>query len=742
MHNSGKLLLIVAIIITACNNDDIARYVDPNIGGVAPLLTTKNPTVHRPHSMIRVFPITKPGLNDRYLSDKIYGFALNMPAYRMGTVTELMPTNGKLNLNRNEYASSYDHDLEEVHPWYQKVSLEDSKIDADWTTTERAVIYRFKFNSKDSCNIIFRSGRKAFIKVKGKNIVEGWEEFQGVRQFFHAEFSQHFDQSGSFESGKIKTETEIAGNAVGMYVTFPSVEKPVEVRIGISYIDEHQAAMNLQEEIKNKSFESIKKESHQIWANELGKIKVEGGTERQKRIFYTSLYRSMERMVNISEDGRYYSGYDGKIHEDGGRPFYVDDWLWDTFRSLHPLMLILNPSQQADMVESYVRMYEQSGWMPGFPQFYGDFPAMIGFHSAALVWDTYQKGETDFSVEKAYEGLKKNAMQGTMLPWRNGPQCSLDSFYLQNGWYPALPVDSAESVAGVNVFEKRQAVALTLEHSYDDWCLAQLAKALGKTDDYSNFMKRSKNYRNVFNPETGFMAPKMANGKWIEPFDPQLSGGIGSRSFFAENNAWTWNFSVQHNIPDLIGLLGGNDAFVKRLDALFNEPTRNAKWQFMGQFPDATGLNGMFVAGNEPSFHIPYLYDYAGQPWRTQRRIREIMDMWFDDRPLGIPGDEDGGGLCSWYVFSAMGFFPVTPGNGEYAIGSPFFNSIKITLPNGKTFTVVAKNCSKKNKYIQSAALNGKELNRPFIRHTDIVQGGKLYLDMGDSPNKDWGTKP
>ncbi|MEI7422287.1 MAG: GH92 family glycosyl hydrolase [Prolixibacteraceae bacterium] len=732
----------MAIIITACNNDDIARYVDPNIGGVAPLLTTKNPTVHRPHSMIRVFPITKPGLNDRYLSDKIYGFALNMPAYRMGTVTELMPTNGKLNLNRNEYASSYDHDLEEVHPWYQKVSLEDSKIDADWTTTERAVIYRFKFNSKDSCNIIFRSGRKAFIKVKGKNIVEGWEEFQGVRQFFHAEFSQHFDQSGSFESGKIKTETEIAGNAVGMYVTFPSVEKPVEVRIGISYIDEHQAAMNLQEEIKNKSFESIKKESHQIWANELGKIKVEGGTERQKRIFYTSLYRSMERMVNISEDGRYYSGYDGKIHEDGGRPFYVDDWLWDTFRSLHPLMLILNPSQQADMVESYVRMYEQSGWMPGFPQFYGDFPAMIGFHSAALVWDTYQKGETDFSVEKAYEGLKKNAMQGTMLPWRNGPQCSLDSFYLQNGWYPALPVDSAESVAGVNVFEKRQAVALTLEHSYDDWCLAQLAKALGKTDDYSNFMKRSKNYRNVFNPETGFMAPKMANGKWIEPFDPQLSGGIGSRSFFAENNAWTWNFSVQHNIPDLIGLLGGNDAFVKRLDALFNEPTRNAKWQFMGQFPDATGLNGMFVAGNEPSFHIPYLYDYAGQPWRTQRRIREIMDMWFDDRPLGIPGDEDGGGLCSWYVFSAMGFFPVTPGNGEYAIGSPFFNSIKITLPNGKTFTVVAKNCSKKNKYIQSAALNGKELNRPFIRHTDIVQGGKLYLDMGDSPNKDWGTKP
>lgn len=740
MQHIYKLAGLLLLFFASCKEKDVTLYVDPNIGSVAPLLTTKNPTVHRPHSMVRVFPVTKPGLNDRYLSDKIYGFALNMPAYRMGYVTELMPTIGKLNLNKNEYAELYDHDQEEVHPWYHKVSLEDSN--ADWTTTERAVIYRFKFNGKDSCNIIFRSGRKASFKVTGNNIIEGWEEFEKTRQYFYAEFNQPFNKSGSFESGKIKAETEIAGNAVGMYVTFTSLEKPVEVRIGISYIDGHQAAMNLQKETNNKSFESIKEEGHQIWENELGKIKVEGGTEREKRIFYTSLYRSMERMVNISEDGRYFSGYDGKIHDDGGRPFFVDDWLWDTYRSLHPLMLILNPPQQADMVESYIRMYEQSGWMPGFPQFYGDFPAMIGFHSAALVWDTYQKGETDFSVQKAYEGLKKNAMQATMLPWRTGSMCSLDSFYLKNGWYPALPEDSAESVSMVHGFEKRQAVALTLEHSYDDWCLAQLAKALGKNADYDYFTQRSKNYRNVFNPATGFMAPKMANGKWVEPFDPQLSGGVGSRSFYAENNAWTWNFSVQHDIPDLIELLGGKDAFVKRLDALFNEPTHISKWQFMGQFPDATGLNGMFVTGNEPSFHIPYLYNYAGQPWRTQRRIREIMDIWFDDRPLGIPGDEDGGGLCSWYVFSAMGFYPVTPGSGEYAIGSPFFNKIEIQLPDNKTFTVVAKNCSKKNKYIQSATLNGKELNRPFIHHIEIVHGGKLYLDMGARPNKAWGVEP
>jgi predicted alpha-1,2-mannosidase len=742
MKKTDYLLLILFLILQSCNEKDVSLYVDPNIGSVAPLLTTKVPTVHRPNSMVRVFPLTRPGLNDRYLSDKIYGFAVNMPAYRQGYVTEIMSITGELNLNRNESASVYDHDLEEVHPWYHKVILEDYGIKADWTTTERSVIYRFDFNKNDSCNIIFRSSDNASFKISGTNTIRGWETSEGGRQYFHAEFSSPFDESGSFRSGTAKPETEISGNGVGVYAVFKDPEKPVEVRIGISFIDEDQAAENLHKETADRKFESISDESHKIWKESLGKIKVEGGTERQKRIFYTSLYRSMERMVNISENGRYYSGYDKKVHTDDARPFYVDDWLWDTYRSLHPLMLILDPSRQSDMVESYIRMYDQSGWMPGFPQFYGDFPAMIGFHSAALVWDTWQKGVRNISIEKAYEGLRKNAIKGTMLPWRMGPMCSLDSLYQSLGWYPALPEDSLETVQMVDGFEKRQAVAVTLEHSYDDWCLAQLAKDLGKEADYNYFMKRSENYRNLFNPATGFFAPRMADGRWVDPFDPQLSGGVGSRLYFAENNAWTWNFSVQQNIPDLIKLTGGDEAFIKRLDRLFNEPTKVSKWQFMGQFPDATGLNGMFVAGNEPSFHIPYLYNYAGQPWKTQRRIREVMDMWFDDRPLGIPGDEDGGGLCSWYVFSAMGFFPVTPGSGEYAIGSPFFNSVKIKLPDGKVFSVEARDCSKKNKYIQSARLNGKELNRPFISHKDIAGGGKLQLVMGELPNKNWGIDP
>ena len=731
--------IFLLLLLTFACNEDVSVYVDPNIGTVAHLLTTKAPTVHRPNSMVRVFPITEPGLNDRYLSDKIYGFALNMPAYRNHHVTELMPLSGDLKLKRDDIAAVYDHDMEEVHPWYHRVYLEDYDITVDWTTTERAVVYRFDYNKADSCFAIFRTLGKASFTLDNKNVVHGWEEFEKIKQFFHAEISEPVQSSGTISANKSNPGNEISGAQAALYLVFNKPEKPVEIRIGISYISEEQAARNLHSETYGKKFKSLMEKSHEIWKDALGKIEVKGGTERQKRIFYTSLYRCYERMVNISEEGKYFSAYDGKLHIDNGRPFFVDDWLWDTYRGLHPLMSILNPETQANMVNSYILMYEQSGWMPGFPQVYGDFSAMTGFHSAALVWDSYQKGIKNFDVAKAYEGLKKNALQATMLPWRNGPMCRLDSFYHANGYYPALPPDSVETVNLVHGFEKRQSVAVTLEHSYDDWCLAQLGKALGKNDDYNYFIKSSENYNNLFNPVNGFFAPKMENGKFIAPFDPQLSGGVGARMYYTENNAWTWNFFVPQNIPHLIDLMGGNESFIKRLDVLFNEPTRISKWQYMGQFPDATGLNGQFVAGNEPSMHIPYLYNYAGAPWKTQRRIREIMDMWFDDKPIGIPGDEDGGGLCSWYVFSAMGFFPVTPGSGEYAIGSPVFESVDITLPNDKIFCIKAQNCSKKNKYIQSARLNGKELNKAFIKHSDIVQGGKLELVMGEKPNKKWG---
>jgi predicted alpha-1,2-mannosidase len=385
-------------------------------------------------------------------------------------------------------------------------------------------------------------------------------------------------------------------------------------------------------------------------------------------------------------------------------------------------------------------MYEQGGWMPSFPILFGDNPCMNGHHSAAIIADAYLKGIRNFDVEKAYEGLKKNAMEATMLPWRNGPMCSLDTFYLNKGYYPALNIGEKETVSQVNSFEKRQSVAVTLEHSYDDWCLAQLAKALNKDNDYNYFMKRSHNYANLYNPETGFFAPKNSAGEWVKDFDPRFSGGLGNRDYYDENNGWTYLWDVQHDVAGLIQLMGGREKFVNRLNQLFIEPLGKWKPDFLQQMPDATGNVGQYVMGNEPSLHIPYLYNYAGAPWRTQYRVRSLLDTWFTNSPFGIPGDEDGGGLSAFVVFSSIGFYPVTPGMPVFNIGSPLFTDVAVKLQNNKTFIVSAKESSRQNKYIQRAKLNGKEWNKPWFSWDDIKNGGELVLEMGDRPNFKWGA--
>ncbi len=336
---------------------------------------------------------------------------------------------------------------------------------------------------------------------------------------------------------------------------------------------------------------------------------------------------------------------------------------------------------------------------------------------------------------KTYEGLKKRALESTMLPWRNGPLTELDEFYHKKGYYPALKVGQKEHVAEVDKLENRQCVSVTLGHSYDDWCLAMLARDLGRKDDFDFFLKKAANYKNLFDPEIGFFAPRSDDGEWVRPFDPKLSGGFGGRDYFAENNAWTYLFDVQHDVQGLIHLLGGKEKFIKKLDALFTEDCGTRKSTYLAQFPDATGLVGQFAMGNEPSLHIPYLYNYAGMPWKTQKRIRMLMDLWFTNSPFGMCGDEDGGGISSFYVFSAMGFYPVTPGSPYYNIGSPIFSNIEIDLGEGNFFSIEAKNCSKQNKYIQSAELNGKELKNPYFAHDDIAQRGQIEIRDG-SPAK------
>ncbi|HWC97706.1 MAG TPA: GH92 family glycosyl hydrolase [Candidatus Sulfopaludibacter sp.] len=698
-------------------------YVNPNIGTIGHLLTATVPYVQVPHGMARIAPVTTPGTQDRYLADRIFGF----PA---GPATLAAYTG-------DNAVSHYDHDFETTTPFSYKVRLDDSDIQAEATATQSAAYFRFQFPAAAHAHISLNV-RGGQVETAGADAVSGSgsagrnEGAAGIHYFFYAEFSKALPRDAS--------QASVRGSFVADFPT--TVGEFIEVRVGTSHISVEQAKKNLQREIPKWGFDVVKAKTRAAWNQALSTILVKGGTEKQKTIFYTALYRTLCRMTDITEDGQYYSGYDQKVHTADGHDFYVDDGLWDTYRSAHPLSLLIETQRQLDMVRSYIRMYQQSGWMPSFPSLGGDRAVMIGHHSTALIADVYAKGYRDFDVEAAYAGMKKNAMESTLLPWKRGGLTDLDKVYMEKGFFPALAKGETETSKDVHASERRQAVSVTLENCYDDWCLSQVAKGLGKQDDYAYFLKRAHNYANVFNEKTGFMTPKSADGKWVEDFDPKLGGGQGGRAWFAECNSWVYTWHVQHDPAGLMALMGGKDKFAAKLEQLFNEQPGTSKFAFLGQFPDMTGLIGMYPQGNEPAFHIPYLFDYCGQPWKTQRRVRQIMDVWYGDGPLGICGDEDGGAMSSWYVLSAMGFYPVSPGQPAYEIGSPLFEETRITLDKGKIFTITARNVSAQNKYIQSAMLNGKAWDKPWFAHSDIAGGGSLVLVMGPKPNLTWGTGP
>ena len=566
----------------------------------------------------------------------------------------------------------------------------------------------------------------------------GVEEFQGMKAFVYGEVNQA-GQAGKLDIGQLDLRRNETSTKPGAWIRF-GTDSPatIELKYAISFISPEQAKANLAAEIPGWDFEALKNDAEQKWSKVLNQIQVKGGTERQRRTFYTSLYRQYERMININEHGNYYSAYDHQVHATT-HDFYVDDWMWDTYLAMHPLRSILHPQMEGDMLQSYVTMYEQSGWVPQFPLLYKDDPAMNGFHSTISLLDGYRRGIRNFDVPKAYEGMLKNATQATMLPWRNGTKCILDTFYREKGFYPALWPGQTETVKAVHGFEKRQSVAITLGHSYDDWALSEMAGELNKQEESAYYRRQSLNYRNLYRPDKKLMWPKDSAGNWID-IDPKFDGGPGGRDYYDENNAYTYAWQAQHDLHGLIGLMGGREAFTANLDQLFREPLDHSKYAFYAKFPDATGNVGQYSMGNEPSFFIPYLYNYSGEPWKTQKRIRFLLDVWFKDNIFGIPGDEDGGGMTAFVVFSSMGFYPVTPGLPIYNIGSPLFEEVKISLENGKTFTIKAPGCSVKNKYIQSARLNGQPLSKPWFTHEELMGGAVLELTMGELPNKSWGA--
>jgi predicted alpha-1,2-mannosidase len=718
-------------------------HVNPYIGNISHLLVPTYPTMHLPNGMLRVIP-------DRgdFTSPRIGGLPLLSTSHRGQSAFSLDPYEGELSGHRQNMRYTYDQ--EKIKPYLYSVTLEDSDTDVQFAPSYKAGIYRFEYHNEAPHSFTFSSG-DGDIKVEGATISSSQNLGNGTKAYVYLVFSAMPQSSGVFDSNAaplVQTPqppvVSTSGGGASVFISFPKGRAPLSARYGVSFISVEQAKKNLEREIPNFDLDGVAKKGRTEWNKALGKLDVQGGTEDQQTVFYTSLYRTYERMINISEDGRYFSATDGQVHEDGGVDFYTDDWIWDTYRAAHPLHTLINPKKESAKIASYVRMAQQSreGWMPTFPEVTGDSHRMNGNHAVAVVWDAYSKGLRGFDLAAAYEASKKAIMESTMSPWMRRPAGDVDEFYKEKGYFPALKPGEPETSPVVHGFEKRQSVAVTLAASFDDWCLAQIARQLGKTEDYNYFLARSYNYRNLFNPETSFFHPKDKEGNFIQPFDYKFSGGVGVREYYDENNGWTYRWDVQHNVADLVNLMGGREKFVGNLDQLFAESMGRGKREFYWDLPDQTGNVGQFTMGNEPSLHIPYLYNYAGAPWKTQKRVRSLLEMWFRNDVMGIPGDEDGGGLTSFAVFSSMGFYPVTVGFPVYNIGSPIFNRVSVDLDNGKKFIIDAKNSSQENKYIQSARLNGVVWNKPWFAHSDIAQGGRLELVMGPRPNKSWGAAP
>ena len=743
MKNIFKKLFLVSLIfelsisIAYAQNVEPVDYVNTYMGNISHLLVPTYPTVHLPNSMLRVYPE-----RDDFTSDQLNGLPIVVTSHRGRSAFKLSPIQ-VANEAELKMVHKYSYDNEEIKPYGYEVFLDEEEIEVKYALSHQSAIYEFVY-TKDKPVYLLLSTMNGEVTVEGNSLYASQHLDNGTQVFMYAE-----TDITPLKSGLVKNELGIDVNeknkkngasTIGFYFGDDAVT--VKLHYGISFISGEQAKKNLNREITDYDIDKLAQKGRDEWNRVLNKIAIRDENEENKKVFYTSLYRTFERPVNISEDGRYFSAFDGNVHEDGGIPFYTDDWIWDSYRAAHPLRVLIDTDKHSDIINSFLRMADQmeNHWMPTFPEITGDSRRMNSNHGVTLIADAMVKGITTFDLDKAYDACKRAIEEKTLAPWSGDPAGWIDDFYKKNGYIPALKEGEKETVPEVHSFERRQPVAVTLGTAYDEWCLAQVAGALGKKEDEDHFLKNSFNYRNIFNKQTMFFHPKDKDGSFIEPFDYRFSGGQGARGYYGENNAWIYRWDVQHNIADLVDMMGGKESFDSNLDKMFREPLGRSKFEFYAQLPDHTGNVGQFSMANEPSLHIPYLYNYAGKPWKTQKRIHELINQWFRNDLMGVPGDEDGGGLSSFVVFSMMGFYPVTPGMPMYVIGSPFFEESVVQLNNGKELKVIAKNYSKRNKYIQSATINGKPWNKSWFAHDDIKDGAVIEFVMGDRANREWAT--
>lgn len=733
-------IFVCPLLLWSCQQKEqkeAVDYVNPYMGNISHLLVPTYPTIHLPNSMLRVYPE-----RDDYTSDQINGLPLIVTSHRGRSAFRLSPVQlGDYKELKNTHKFTFDNEI--IKPYGYQVLLDEKETHVEYAVSHQSGIYQIKYTQSEPQYLLL-STDNGKTRVDGNKLYASQHLDNGTQVFVYAEVDETPLQEGLLEAGKgihqtLKEQTE-GSSAIALY--FGDEPKTIKMKYGISFISVEQAAKNMTREISDFDLKKVEKYGRDTWNKALGKIDVNGSNESDLQVFYTSLYRTFERPVNISEDGSYFSAFDGKIHEDKGIPFYTDDWIWDSYRAAHPLRVLIDKKTHSNVINSLLRMTDQmkQPWMPTFPEITGDSRRMNSNHGVSIIADAYAKGMTTFDLEKAYEVCKKAIEEKTLAPWSSAPAGWIDSFYKEKGYIPALYPNEEETVPEVHHFEKRQPIAVTLGTAYDEWCLSQIAEMLGKEDDAKYFLARSYNYKNVYNEKTQFFHPKDKDGNFIEPFDYQFSGGQGAREYYGENNAWIYRWDVPHNVANLVEMMGGKDAFENNMEQMFREPLGRSKFDFYAQLPDHTGNVGQFSMANEPSLHIPYLYNYVGKPWKTQKRIHELIHQWFRNDLMGVPGDEDGGGLSSFVVFSMLGFYPVTPGMPMYVIGSPFFESATINLENGKEVKIIAKNYSPKNKYIQSLKINGEVWNKTWFSHDDIKDGATLEFVMGDIANKQWAS--
>lgn len=703
---------LASTLLKADAPDDVTRYVKPFIGTGGHGHTYPGATV--PFGMVQLSPDTGTEGWDHcsgyHASDSsIMGFShTHLSGTGIGDMLDilLMPGSGR---------SRFSHLDEVAEPGYYSVLLKDFGVRAELTATERAGLHRYTFpgsqNSHFTVDLAHASGSRpkilsAHLQIIGSDSIEGGRQTaiwaDGRKIYFVMKFSRPFKRSEVSPNGR---------KCILRFETTP--EEKVLVKVGISGVNIEGARKNLAAEIPAWDFDEVRRTAHDAWQKQLSRVKIETENRTHKEIFYTALYHAFVSPTLFDDIDGQYRGMDGRIHQvPPGFHNYSTFSLWDTYRAAHPLYTIVQADRVPDFVNCLIRMsHESPKGVPVWPLQAEETSCMTGYHSVVVVAEAAAKGFTGVDYENAYGPMRQRVM--------------LDDYQGLNDYrkYGYIPCDLVA-----------ESVSKTLGYVYDDWAVAHIAKAAGAMDDHDLLLKRSKNYRNLFDPKTRFMRPRLQNGAWAEPFDPKEISVMKKWKDFTESNSWQETFANQHDVQAYIELFGGREAVVSKLDALFNQSSDLPP----DTPPDVAGLIGMYAHGNEPSHHIAYLYCYAGQPWKTQAMVRRLLETMYRNQPDGMAGNEDCGQMSAWYVMSALGFYAVDPVSGNYVFGTPLFNSASIEIAPSRTLSITARRGSPSDQYIQSIALNGKPHNKTWFRHSDIAQGGTIVFEMGGMPNKHW----